>query len=803
MSRIEVTKSPTPDTPADTIGGSVNMVLKSAFERAKPIFNYRVNLNANFNDAQDINFVSLKKTPGPAYERTVKIKPGFDLNYIRPVSKNFGYTVSLMSANQFTPESFSASQWKPVTTTSTLAPPDNPFLSTFRTRDGPKEIYRWSVGATFDWRVRPNDVVSVAGQWNRFDTTVVNYEVTFDANGTRTALPDRYGPTFMESASGAGSIAHAVTYQHKIGSGYNLRLTHRHTGPVWKTESGAAYSSSVSEFTGLEDDTVRVVNARLTNATLHFENIVQSQPRAVSAFTTTGAPLDHRSLADYTLVSVTSAPSKQANVTTSAFTNATRQFNGRIPLRVKAGLDARLEGRDFRSPTDTWNFVGPDGVANTADDRMGLYDLVFTEYAGVPQPFGLGKIERPNNRKTYELLKARPNYFQKNDVTSLSSAVAQSRYLEEAITAGYVRLDTGFLNNRLKLTGGVRYEETFDEGNGQLNDIGATYQRDANGRIVRNAAGQPLRLPGDTLTLAKLQYTDRGSHGKRHYGDFYPSFNGSFQITEKLLFRTSYAETITRPQLSTIVPSSTASDPTATTGIPTITVNNTALKPWSSRSYDVALEYYFEQPGLISIGAFQKDIKNFFGSTRTPATLEQLDDFGFDESYLGYDIVTLSNVGDAKISGIEFDYRQSLTFLPKWASGVSIFANGTSLHLQGASLSDFSGFISKTTNWGVSLSRPRYTVKLNWNLRGRQRLAAVTGANVPAGSYSYRSPRQTLDLNAEWRVTRSISLFANLRNITNVRWREETYGPDTPAYARYTNVFEYGAQGIFGVKGSF
>ena len=52
-------------------------------------------------------------------------------------------------------------------------------------------------------------------------------------------------------------------------------------------------------------------------------------------------------------------------------------------------------------------------------------------------------------------------------------------------------------------------------------------------------------------------------------------------------------------------------------------------------------------------------------------------------------------------------------------------------------------------------------------------------------------------------MTKSISLFANLRNITNVRWREETYGPDTPAYARYTNLFEYGTQGIFGVKGSF
>ena len=45
--RIEVIKSPLPDTRADAIGGSINIVSKSAFERSQRTFNYRTNLTAN------------------------------------------------------------------------------------------------------------------------------------------------------------------------------------------------------------------------------------------------------------------------------------------------------------------------------------------------------------------------------------------------------------------------------------------------------------------------------------------------------------------------------------------------------------------------------------------------------------------------------------------------------------------------------------------------------------------------------------------------------------------------------------
>jgi hypothetical protein len=52
VSRIEVTKVPTPANPADGISGTVNMISKSAFERSRMALNYRAFLNASSDGMQ-------------------------------------------------------------------------------------------------------------------------------------------------------------------------------------------------------------------------------------------------------------------------------------------------------------------------------------------------------------------------------------------------------------------------------------------------------------------------------------------------------------------------------------------------------------------------------------------------------------------------------------------------------------------------------------------------------------------------------------------------------------------------------
>ena len=65
------------------------------------------------------------------------------------------------------------------------------------------------------------------------------------------------------------------------------------------------------------------------------------------------------------------------------------------------------------------------------------------------------------------------------------------------------------------------------------------------------------------------------------------------------------------------------------------------------------------------------------------------------------------------MTGLEFDYKQALTFLPHWARGVQVFANASAQRATGDASSNFQGYVPRSGSWGASLSRPKFNVKFN------------------------------------------------------------------------------------------
>ena len=161
--------------------------------------------------------------------------------------------------------------------------------------------------------------------------------------------------------------------------------------------------------------------------------------------------------------------------------------------------------------------------------------------------------------------------------------------------AQYIRFDARLLQNRLWIVAGVRYERTRDDGYGPINDVARTYQRNAAGDLIRDAAGRPVKIVADPVTLARLQYQDRGAHVTKDYGDFYPSVNLTYNLTSNIIARASYAYTLARPNYTNIIPGTTLPYPAGTSR--TITINNVDLKPWTAKNYDLALSYYPETGG--------------------------------------------------------------------------------------------------------------------------------------------------------------------------------------------------------------
>lgn len=156
-----------------------------------------------------------------------------------------------------------------------------------------------------------------------------------------------------------------------------------------------------------------------------------------------------------------------------------------------------------------------------------------------------------------------------------------------------------------------------------------------------------------------------------------------------------------------------------------------------------------------------------------------------------------------RMTGIDVNYRQALTFLPRWARGVQVFANGSAQRVIGDAASNFNGYIPRSGSWGISLSREKYNLRLNWNYLGRQRRGEVTGRSIEPGTYTWGSKRSYIDLTGEYSLTRRFSVFTNLRSINAPTEDMEIEGPSTPAEAQLRSRAEFGSLWTLGLKGTF
>jgi hypothetical protein len=231
--------------------------------------------------------------------------------------------------------------------------------------------------------------------------------------------------------------------------------------------------------------------------------------------------------------------------------------------------------------------------------------------------------------------------------------------------------------------------------------------------------------------IARLTLIDRGARVEKEYLRLFPSINASFNVRENLVARAAWYMSVGRPNFNQYSGGVTLPDVEAEpSNSNRIVVNNAAIKAWSAATVKGTLEYYFGRVGLFSVGAFRRDIENFFGSTMVDATPEFLALYGLDPVlHDRYQVATQQNLDSTvRTQGIDVHYKQALTFLPRWARGIQVLANGSAQRLSGPAVANFAGYVPRSGSWGISLSREKYNLRLNWNYLGRQRRGLVTAA---------------------------------------------------------------------------
>lgn len=799
MSRVEVSRSPSPDSPASAIGGSVNLVSRSAFERTRPI--YTVKAYGSFR-GDDFTW---GKAPGPFQHAEYPYEPNLELSAVVPLSRTFGVTFSGLMARTRNNGPGITQDWVPnVVAQSANFPatsPEQPYLVRHRIQERPKITERNSLSLSADWRISARDVLTFGFQYSYFHAEFWVRQLHYDVGRAAS-----FGRDFTQGATGAGFMQILTDAREKDNTTWAPSFRWKHTGSVWQWNLGGSYSGASNHFSN--EGYFLGNNAYYRNLTVRFDELQGDRPGRVTVTDAAGRPADIHNLANYRLETVSGQNYNSAAIVRTVFANAKRDLDLRVPLTVKAGVDLRSEHRDFKRPSYTMNVAGRDGVTRTDDDSAAQwYD---PNYSGRDLLAG-PRMQWPDLDQIGGAYRANPAYFpmtETQQVNAYRSGVTTSQAITETILAPYLRADSKLLGGRLHVMGGLRYEQTADKGDGPLIDPLAIYRRNAAGQIERDSAGRPIAIAAlSTLAGSRLAYKERASHVDKTYDGFFPSINASYQIRERLIARLSYGRSINRPNFGDILPSMTLPDPEGTGR--TIDLTNPALKPWTADSYGLALEYYFNEPstGVLSTRVYQRDIKDFFGTSMVPATNDMLELYGIDPAIYGenqgYFVRTDFNAGEARVSGAEFDYRQNLTFLPRWARGFTVFANMTLQHLEGAEMANFSGFVGKTRNWGVTYSRARFTVRVAVNQRGRVKQGQVTTSGSEPGTFVYLLPRNSADVSAEYRFSRKLSFYVSGRNVNKAVDTTVREGPNTSRDRVITSTLHYGATWYLGLKGTF
>jgi iron complex outermembrane receptor protein len=793
IDRVEVSKVPTPDMPANAVGGSINMVSRSGFNNRNPVFNYHIYGTLSTLDPKDFFSLLTKKVGADSKTDVLATQPGVDLAYSRPLGKSLAISASYTYNDRFEDEDYFFQTWDRVRGVATATG----LQASSRIR--PRTI----ISGKIDWKPGENHLVSL---------NVQNLKEDFINDGSR--LDFAYGAgvvgdgLFSQGAgTGVGTATQNFTFraQHRFSN--HAILKYKFDDRRWIIDASLQRSGGGENTRNIEDGLLQNASLNITNLILRsdgLDGINSRRAPRTTATSRTGQTVDVYNGNLYTLNTVASLVQPNRQDAESAALNVSRVFDTKIPLTLKMGAAIDRVERRVRSQTRSYTFNPPASVGRT----VGELGLLNNEYSGDGPHFQDEVTVRwADIASITKLFQQNPTWFTLNEAAAHTSRVQGSKDLTETISAGYVRTDARFFERKLWVVAGVRFERTDDEGRGPLTDPAAIYRRDAAGNFLRGPAGELLPITTDALERTRLQNKELSSYKKAHYRDFYPSINTSYSLTDDVVFRAAYARTIGRPNLTFVLPGVSVTDIAANTTDRRITVINSGLDPWEADNYDLSFEAYNLKGGTASLSLFRKDITGFFSTIRTPATPADLTAYGLSSDYLGYDVVTSENSNDdIKVTGLEFSWRQSLKPLgvPVWAHPLQVFFNTSYKRLGGAGKDNFTDFTPKLVSFGVTYASKRILAKVNVNQTAPLRNGLLaTNATTPAGSYNSQGYRCLVDASFEYMFHKRFSIYGGARNLAQFARRVQVVSPNAPEYARPTQYNYYGVFWTFGVKGTF
>ena len=853
IARVEFRMLRTPEDPSNALGGSLNMVRRSAFEYSKPRLTYSALFTT---DADDFGF---GKRPSIRDTKAIGWRPNLKLTWTHPVSKKFGYAVTFAHNDVLARVHWSAPSWsygnaatataadarraagQPLTTVSVF----NPQLTRDLIHDNPKQDITTSASFKFDWRPTPELRLSYslspsryrerAGDEIRFTwntgsqpntVTAAVLNQPMGAPGTNGIQTDGSYATF--GTLGGGGIRYEIFEGWR--NGYKDMLTNtveaEWTRGGWKINGKASYSTSKHKFKDMDDGFFQATSLNGSSLPHVGLGAGSANPRPVTldilqrdykighevrtyahttGATTKGPAIDWQDLNNSYIGGAVSRQGQSKESIAATRWWAKYQFSSRNPMSVRLGYDFTEQFRNIKSwDAKLWTFIGADGIAGTPDDNAAQIAAVNVP----PAPdsyFNSPAVPRISYTRLYDIYKANPNWFRLRQAETHRFSVRDPYEMKETTTAGWFELSGSLFENKLTYAGGVRYEKVDIEGRAMLD------------RGARFVSGIPVSNTADPIEQASARYIRKGTYGEDSKHGYYPSLQVNYSLTDSLILRIGYAKTQAKNRFARqIIASASYSDTAVTSGpfagiaLGTVTLPSPELKPWIANNYEAQLQYYTKQGGVFTAGAFRKNIDQVqfqrqFTVLDAPEKFEQYD---IDTVYQNYQVTKWINDGGGRIDGAEFSVRQTLDpWFPQWARGLTFtgsfnYNDLKKFNFAGGNISsDFSNFYETQIKGSLRFVRGKFSGVVGVIENGKVYRQRDDAAGFEG--HRYYPPYTTIDFSLEYSVNKWARLFLSGRNVTDAQKLRRRDVANAPEWSTFHISNNLGVTYTAGVTGSF
>ena len=709
VSNIEVIKAATPDRDGDALGGIINVVSRSAFQRE----GRSVELNLG----------------GLYYDMREKWNYNAALNYLDIFSvgggqKNFGVGLNLAWSETSRDYDNLDKDY------AYLRPQSEPALSLtaplyFHTNAAPQTNYREtssrSINLSLDYRLSAATSLYLRPFFRHNDTDAEKPRARYYINANHN----------FAAATGTKSIGQAT---YNTGRSLPTTLTElRYQNDLSETDNDV-YGSSFGGRHEMDNTTVLFDLFRSTNESNRDRSLAYVIRNQGFSF---AYDMTNRSNPIYTILNgkdpydvtsinrgdLTLAPRDGAEKASSAKVDVEHKFSSdRVTGSFKVGAKVRSNVKE----QDQASIVYQTGTNASGFPYASL--LQRTDY----KTFGsLPIYQYPDLNKVEALLRSSPNLFVSAPATVLLNDVLNDYRAQEDIAAAY-GMGT-FRFGRTTLITGLRAEQnTFKS---------RTY------RYNSNAPAAPTTV-----------------NAKRDYTMWLPGLHLRHELAKNLILRESYNRSYSRPDVNNLVAGLNLDTNTGN-----ISGGNPNLAPSTSDNYDVQLEYYTPKGGLYSAGVFYKKLKGFYYSTTLRFTNTDANGYPIPDANGPRIYSSTDNALGALNYGLELIARQKLLFLPKPFDGLGVSLSATITKSDGKYPGRLSenlptyGFSDRIYNASVEYAAGGFRGRLAYTYRSD----FLEGLDVDYTFDDYFGAYTSLNWDSSYQVTKNTRVFFNVNNLTN------------------------------------